>query len=724
MARPTVPGTPPTSRSSGYVRPDRSRRTLAGSLAIGGSIVLLLIGLYAAGWRRTLSAGPLASAHAPLDARCVQCHETGLNVVDLRCERCHDPGGAERLSNAAHVLFGSGDSRKAEQAEVRPCAGCHIDHRGRAFTLAAADSRECATCHNFSSLARHPEFAIVRAASTTGLGVQFPHDLHIEEAKKAAGLECSTCHQPTTDRRGFLPISFERHCASCHTEQGFLTGETDPLPADLLVLPENLPAEAAGSNRPVLTDGPRRSKIATRVVHRDAWVLFNARRLRRGIDPDGIEAERLALRNQIAALEAQRAAPRLGQVPTSELPRVIAAVEQEVSALDAALAQPVAAGADRRALRELTASVQTLARQLSALEPTLTEELRTLADGRVAIVEASAAASNETPDRMYERRRGELLALADAIAARADAAGQSELKARALALRRRIDALRPTTDTSPSDPALLQTRLANLDEVFRLLRAIPDAAGQLEGAEADNLRRRAQAQLGAGLTLDDFESRRRELLQLLDVIERRAGGAVQLRVVSLRERVAALRPGGSGDADLTRLRRRKMRLLDRLRLERELAQSGDRNIVQPLDAIEGAAIETRLKSLRAALTQLERAPRMSAPGDAKERTMRIGTLGGLLLPCLQCHELSGARLAPVKAAGSVMVRSTFTHAPHVTQTSCDTCHVSTKTSKLATDVNVPGVSKCQTCHRPSQARAACETCHVYHPKSISALGAL
>jgi len=74
-------------------------------------------------------------------------------------------------------------------------------------------------------------------------------------------------------------------------------------------------------------------------------------------------------------------------------------------------------------------------------------------------------------------------------------------------------------------------------------------------------------------------------------------------------------------------------------------------------------------------------------------------------------------MAPVRIAEPVMARSRFNHAPHVTETNCNTCHASTRTSKYATDVNVPGVATCQTCHKPSQVSAACATCHVYHPPS-------
>jgi hypothetical protein len=36
-------------------------------------------------------------------------------------------------------------------------------------------------------------------------------------------------------------------------------------------------------------------------------------------------------------------------------------------------------------------------------------------------------------------------------------------------------------------------------------------------------------------------------------------------------------------------------------------------------------------------------------------------------------------------------------------------------SKRATDLVVPAVASCQSCHGPSKASGRCTTCHTYHP---------
>jgi hypothetical protein len=185
--------------------------------------------------------------------------------------------------------------------------------------------------------------------------------------------------------------------------------------------------------------------------------------------------------------------------------------------------------------------------------------------------------------------------------------------------------------------------------------------------------------------------------------------------------VLALSPGTSGDDAAVRRRKQRQRQLDRLLIERELAASkGDADEPPGQDAsIDRAELGRALTRARARLAEIERAPRMTAPATEDERIGRANALEALLAPCLKCHELdaSRARMAPVRIAEPVMSRSIFNHAPHVTDATCESCHGGVRTSKFATDVNVPGVAECQTCHNASQVRATCATCHVYHPPS-------
>jgi hypothetical protein len=163
----------------------------------------------------------------------------------------------------------------------------------------------------------------------------------------------------------------------------------------------------------------------------------------------------------------------------------------------------------------------------------------------------------------------------------------------------------------------------------------------------------------------------------------------------------------------------------------------------------------------------------AAPLGGDDSVNGNGALTGLLKPCLKCHlfdgedesrvasfsaapdpkammkrniadsaSRKGLRLAPVGAAEPIMKRAIFKHRPHLSATSCVTCHGSaisgervipeltvapgtpaakTIGSTLAIDLNSPGVATCQTCHKSSGARQECGVCHIYHPPSAERL---
>jgi len=741
MARERLHGTPPERRAATYLFPRRSGALVRWSFPAAGVVAAALIALYFAGARRTLSPGDVSSPHARIDLQCVQCHDEGSAVAAVRCERCHDPVGSGRVTHSAHVLLGTGDPLLAEeQAREQPCQTCHVEHRGRAADLRAVDDRECASCHQFRSLAAHPEFAVVRAQATAGVGINFDHDRHLLEAQKKVGATCQLCHEQTPDRRGFQPITFDRHCASCHTSDGALTGETDPVDPALLVPPDALSAEARGPTVPEIRTNARGRQFAVGLRHRDAWVLYNALRLRRGIDREGEDAERLTLQSRISYLEQLLRARPPATLSPEVLGAAAEALAREIASLDVRVAQPDA-GDDAAALEQLAATTRTLARQLEGIDAAADPDLRALAAESLSAAAPPPDGGGGDAASALERRKAELLRLLDAIAVRV---GDGNLRNRVEALRAEVEGLEPSGG-SDADRAPLLARLNALEAAFRSIRGIPDTGVQGELARIDLLRQYGRQRIAAGLTPTDFETRRRELLALVDAVEMRAGDALRLRAGWLRQRVLALRPGSSGDAELRRVRQQYQRQLDRLRFEQELAQQAEDSEPAPSQdaGLDRAGIEALLQGLRADLAALERAPRMPVAADVDERTARKDALDALLGACLKCHEYdpSGARLAPVRIAEPVMPRSIFNHAPHTTQTTCETCHGGMASppdegpretrgaadiwrSKLATDVNVPGVTLCATCHGTTRARADCETCHVYHPPSLARLARL
>src|SRR6266581_2087873 len=227
MPRKVTWGTP--GRTPHYLFPRGKWGFLLPALVLGGGLLAVLLLLQAAGARRPLAPGSVISRHAPIEARCEECHTPRTGASDLRCQRCHDPSGAGRLTNGVHVLFGSGDAR-----------------------LTAVDEVQCAQCH-FRSFSGHPEFAVLRAKSAEAPGLKFGHDSaqpgkfagHLAEVAKTKGLRiersCAECHQRSADQRDFSAVSFDLHCASCHAKDGSL-GTVDPVPQEDALPPDRIAA--------------------------------------------------------------------------------------------------------------------------------------------------------------------------------------------------------------------------------------------------------------------------------------------------------------------------------------------------------------------------------------------------------------------------------------------------------------------------------------------------
>ncbi|HEX4749697.1 MAG TPA: cytochrome c3 family protein [Bryobacteraceae bacterium] len=90
--------------------------------------------------------------------------------------------------------------------------------------------------------------------------------------------------------------------------------------------------------------------------------------------------------------------------------------------------------------------------------------------------------------------------------------------------------------------------------------------------------------------------------------------------------------------------------------------------------------------------------------------------------CKQCHSISynpGSSL-PVIAKPQIttrwLMKGNFDHQAHL-EVKCESCHSQTRSSRLTSDVLIPGVESCQKCHVPSEKAAApggCYECHGYH----------
>jgi hypothetical protein len=93
--------------------------------------------------------------------------------------------------------------------------------------------------------------------------------------------------------------------------------------------------------------------------------------------------------------------------------------------------------------------------------------------------------------------------------------------------------------------------------------------------------------------------------------------------------------------------------------------------------------------------------------------------------CALCHEVQPvANAAPFIAKPAFvdrwMPQAKFNHAKH-TMVNCDDCHQATQ-SRATSDVLMPGIASCVTCHSPKgKVVAECITCHTYHaPAALTA----
>ena len=108
--------------------------------------------------------------------------------------------------------------------------------------------------------------------------------------------------------------------------------------------------------------------------------------------------------------------------------------------------------------------------------------------------------------------------------------------------------------------------------------------------------------------------------------------------------------------------------------------------------------------------------------SAEAAIRRIFSQGGT---CYECHQVVAPAnpasldftVKPVSVPKIYMSKAWFDHKAHDTA-KCETCHTAPK-SKSATDVLMPGIKTCQTCHagatpQHEKIQSTCSMCHGYH----------
>lgn len=131
------------------------------------------------------SPGPLADVHATL--ACDACHvDATREIANAKCLDCHEHTGLRMRMAAGQGFHATAGVRD------RPCAMCHLDHRGGSYDLRGW-------------------------RAMTGGEQAFDHDLTGWPLHGThATTDCARCH-PTTDRQGLRTyVGVDRACASCH----------------------------------------------------------------------------------------------------------------------------------------------------------------------------------------------------------------------------------------------------------------------------------------------------------------------------------------------------------------------------------------------------------------------------------------------------------------------------------------------------------------------------
>ncbi len=178
-----------------------------------GLVIMLALGFGAVSTTRLegqVSPGPLARAHHDLEGtlKCTKCHGGGKDGMAARCESCH--------KDIAWLIDHGRGYHASTEAKGTPCASCHPDHAGEAFSLVKwpdgsaerFDHRragwpllkthaetKCAECHQakyqVSDAAR--QSARKTGQGYTGLETTCT-SCHEDVHRTALGQDCVKCH--------------------------------------------------------------------------------------------------------------------------------------------------------------------------------------------------------------------------------------------------------------------------------------------------------------------------------------------------------------------------------------------------------------------------------------------------------------------------------------------------------------------------------------------------
>jgi len=191
------------------------------------------------------NAGSIGNPHRFFAQNCATCHRAAFSSVpDSACLSCHSDVGN-------HVQASADLGPSGPKLQSMRCAQCHEEHRG-VHSLVIQAQALCVDCHEQLNEtapkagtadvtgfpAGHPQFRatlVVDAAKPTFTrqalgtkpppedhsGLVFSHEAHLIKTGLPTPnghkvMVCADCHIPEPSGQGFLPITFEGQCHSCH----------------------------------------------------------------------------------------------------------------------------------------------------------------------------------------------------------------------------------------------------------------------------------------------------------------------------------------------------------------------------------------------------------------------------------------------------------------------------------------------------------------------------
>lgn len=147
------------------------------------------------------SPGELSKVHSKLegDDKCLDCHSSGRKIETALCTKCH----AEIGTQLAHR-----DGLHGREYGSKPCAQCHVEHRGAAHQLVRwpGGARE-----RFD----HGSTGFALQGAHRGQDCDECHTQHNERGVRTflkADAACVSCHKDPHDKR------FGNECRACHNE--------------------------------------------------------------------------------------------------------------------------------------------------------------------------------------------------------------------------------------------------------------------------------------------------------------------------------------------------------------------------------------------------------------------------------------------------------------------------------------------------------------------------